>query len=145
MIGLVQTLVESCSRYGVLLPPANMQIHRREDSMQGYLPPPPPQPPTVPTNHLTLLFHPHTRFPSFLPQLLDRQIQQESFGGFSGSQSSLEYPSTSTEKARLLKEREQAMGHSEALQPVLNIIYLQLQLLGSMHECNQVGVAMGGV
>ena len=73
-------------------------------------------------------------------KLLERQIQQEAFGGPHGG---LEYGETLEEKTRLLKDREEVLAESERLQPVLNILYLQLQLLENIQDSNKVGVASG--
>lgn len=74
-------------------------------------------------------------------KLLERQIQQEAFGG--AHHGGLEYGETVAEKARLLKAREEVLAESERLQPVLNIMYLQLQLLENIQDSNKVGVASG--
>lgn len=73
-------------------------------------------------------------------KLLERQIQQETSTAFSGSQSDLEYSSTATEKNRLQEARERLQTRSDALLPVLNIVYLQLQLLQHIQGSKKVGV-----
>ena len=75
-------------------------------------------------------------------KLLEHQIQQETFVGQSrGSQGDLEYARTTEERERLQKAREKVQSDSESLQPVLNVLYLQLQLLETIQESTKVGGA----
>ena len=76
-------------------------------------------------------------------KLLERQIQQETSTEFSGSQGDLEYPSTTKEKTRLQEEREKIQADSESLLPILNILYLQLQLLQNIQDKQQGGCGGG--
>lgn len=54
-------------------------------------------------------------------------------------QGDLEYAGTVEEKARLQAAREKVQSDSESLSPLLNILYLQLQLLQHIQEGNKVG------
>ena len=75
-------------------------------------------------------------------KLLEHQIQQETFVGQSrGSQGDLEYTRTTKERERLQKAREKVQSDSESLLPVLNVLYLQLQLLENIQEGTKVGGA----
>lgn len=56
-------------------------------------------------------------------------------------QGDLEYASTVEEKTRLQTVREKVQRDSECLSPLLNVLYLQLQLLLNIQEGNKVGVA----
>ena len=55
-----------------------------------------------------------------------------------GSQCDLEYPSTMEEKDRIQAARERVQADSDALLPVLSVMYSQLQLLQSVQECLEV-------
>ncbi len=66
--------------------------------------------------------------------LLQRQVQQETSPGMRKSASSLELPATILEKQRLQENRLKLQTTSDALQPIINVFYLQLQLLQSMQD-----------
>ncbi len=66
--------------------------------------------------------------------LLQRQVQQETNPGMRKSASSLELPATILEKQRLQESRLKLQTTSDALQPIINVFYLQLQLLQSMQD-----------
>lgn len=72
--------------------------------------------------------------------LLQRQVQQESNTGMRESASSLELPATVEEKARLQRSRLKLQTTSDALQPIFNVFYLQLQLLQSIQEGKEMVV-----
>ncbi len=79
-------------------------------------------------------------------KLLEKQIQQETSLEFAaGLLGEIEYAGTSEERARLQGCRERIQGDAEGLLPVLNVLYLQLQLLQNIQDSSKVGVVRGVV
>ena len=67
-------------------------------------------------------------------ELLQRQIEQETTSSVAPSASSIELPATRLKKQSLLESREKFQTTSDALQPIVNVFYLQLQLLQNIQE-----------
>ncbi len=70
--------------------------------------------------------------------LLQRQVQQETTSGMRKSASSLELPTTVQEKEKLQETRLKLQTTSDALQPIINVFYLQLQLLQSIQDGEKI-------
>ena len=70
--------------------------------------------------------------------LLQRQVQQETSTGMATSASTLELPDTKQEKERLQDNRLKLQTTSDALQPIINVFYLELQLLQSIQDGQKI-------
>ena len=66
--------------------------------------------------------------------LLQRQIEQETTSTHASPASSMELPATQRKKESLLEKREKFQTTSDAMQPIVNVFYLQLQLLQNIQD-----------